>query len=221
LLFEDLPKALGSTFNDEKDLDVDYYFSELKKALLELQKSYQDLLDKCHVSIADALGLSGDFKTLRGEIAKRARIVADVVSEMELKAFALRLSDNNLENNKWLESILDCVVGKIPSHWKDQDYLAFEVNLTDLTSRFRKMEDIAFTMGKKGVEGKDILRLSIIDKDGVEVSSIVSIHPENAKQSNELVDKFEALITEVQLPEDVIDSAVAELTKRVVQRKEQ
>ena len=81
------------------------YLERLKVTLLELQQAYDRLLGRIQRELGDALRLPYDLAAARPEIARRVQMMQDWVTDMRLRAFILRLGDQQLPDREWLESV--------------------------------------------------------------------------------------------------------------------
>jgi len=94
LLFEDLPRAVGSEpISADAELTVaQAFFARLKSALIELQRAYDNLLQDVQHQLVSTLRLPGDIRQARLEIGERTRLFDERVTDPRLKAFVVRLS---------------------------------------------------------------------------------------------------------------------------------
>ncbi len=148
LLFADLPKAfelepIGATTAPESGA-VAAYVKALAAAIRELREAYPRLLER----LAGALGasLEGELElaSLRAPLMLRARSLMPALVEPELRAFVLRLADEKLDDQLWLESLASFVARKPPERWTDNDEEEFHQRLTFFARRFRQVEAIHF-----------------------------------------------------------------------------
>lgn len=213
VLFNDIPLALGLVPNS---LEVDTYFTSLKRNLVELQNAYQSLLRDCERSLCTALSLDIDGVGARKVLTEQAELVVDAVSDMHLKAFALRLTDTSLDHDLWLESIMDIVIGKVPSTWKDLDVAQFEINVTDLGRRFTRVVEIVIDQGKAKTMVARVFRVGITDPTGGEISRVLFVSDEAEEKSQIIADKLELLLKSESSSNEVHQAAVIELARREV-----
>ncbi|HAJ64400.1 MAG TPA: hypothetical protein DCP31_38505, partial [Cyanobacteria bacterium UBA8543] len=96
--------------------------------------------------------------------------------------------------------------------WTDEDVTRFEINLSDLTRRFKNLEALRAEVAAKG-GGFEARRITVTRPDGEEINQIVGIDRECQDQIEELVEKvLEILPNNTQLRQAVI----AKLTERVL-----
>ena len=104
LLFRDLPIACGQTSFDVtesvEDSRVEDFAEELKTYLTELKDAYTELLGRLKSAIFEAFDAIDS-----SALANRAQALRICVNESQLKALCNRLSDKNLSETKWIESV--------------------------------------------------------------------------------------------------------------------
>lgn len=219
LLLHTLPHALGFEITKEDTEEVEKYFLSLKRVLVELQRSYEELLTTLQGQLSDALLLPSDLQAARQEIAPRAQILAKWVADLRLKAFVLRLSERTLPHREWLESLAAVLTNKPPSQWNDGDMLRYRVALMDLAGQFRRTEEVALSGG--GAEGNtDVgrsIRLSITDVLGREQREVVYIQPDHENEVRKAVVVLAETLREVGADRATGVMAVAELARKILE----
>ena len=199
LLFRDLPIACGHTQFDVtesiNDNRVQDFAEELKRYLAELKNTYTELLERLKSAIFEAFDAIDSNLQRRNSLAIRAEALRIRVSESQLKALCGRLSDRNLSETKWIESIASFIASKPPSYWVDLDEPAFQHKLTDFAERFKHVESIYF--GTIDIpEGSERIRFSITRNDGSERNEIVYLRCEEEKKLFEVQRQVQALLSE-------------------------
>ncbi len=173
LIFRDLPRAVGlDPIETDARLDsaaVDSFVRAITAMVRELREAYPSLLHRIASSLGSALEASTSLASLRAELATRAARVQSSLSEPELKAFVLRLSDRSLEDQPWLESVASYVARKPAERWADADEADFHHRLPILARRFCHVEAMQFP-GEEEVAGA--YRLLVTAADGNEVEHI-------------------------------------------------
>jgi len=154
----------------------------------------------------------------RQEITQRVAILGDWLSDLNARAFALRLSDTRLAEREWLESLAALVVGKSPANWGDADVRTYRLTLAELAGQLRRAEEVALSKGKSLGTGR-ILRVGIMDEAGHELRELLHIAPEQEpkiqKAASALEEnlwalglgKREALMTLAQLAQRLLSEA--------------
>jgi hypothetical protein len=178
LLFDMLPKACGVEPIPPGDADADQlrdYIQTLRRALIELQRTYDDLLADVRTLVLRAFGASDES---RQELQTRAAALLPHCIEGRLKAFVHQLQENGLSDVASVEAIGSLLVGKPPKAWIDVDRGRFEVVLAELTRAFRHLEALVFEELKRtrtGTQPIQIFRIGVSDRHSREYESVVSV----------------------------------------------
>ena len=194
LLFVELPKACGipkipSTRNIEAKV-IQRYVRTLKRALGELRGHYPSLLDRIEQALAKEFKTKLRGEKLRKKLARRGQDLAVHVSEAGLKAFVLRLADDKLSHDMWIESLGSLVATKPPKRWYDQDEPRFHQALIELVVRFHETASLAYP---KGVSTSGSVRLSLLQSNGVERSCVLDFPASQETQAAKLEKEMEVL----------------------------
>ena len=197
LLFRALPIACGHPqFDVTESVDnsrVQDFAEELKLYLTELKNAYTELLERLKSAIFEAFDAMDRNSQRRSSLAKRAEALRVSVSESQLKALCGRLSDKNLSETKWIESVASFIASKPPSYWVDSDESTFQNKLAEFAERFKHVESIYF--GTIGIpEGSDGIRLSITRTDGSEHAEVMYPRPEEEKELADIQKQIQALL---------------------------
>ena len=197
LLFRALPIACGHPqFDVTESVDnsrVQDFAEELKLYLTELKNAYTELLERLKSAIFEAFDAMDSNSQGRSSLAKRAEALRVSVSESQLKALCGRLSDKNLSETKWIESVASFIASKPPSYWVDSDESTFQNKLAEFAERFKHVESIYF--GTIGIpEGSNGIRLSITRTDGSEHAEVMYPRPEEEKELADIQKQIQALL---------------------------
>jgi hypothetical protein len=198
LVFTALPNACGfgsiSTKQTKSSLIPDFV-ATLKAALEELRAAYPELQQRLRERLREAFVMPGSFQKFRTALAMRAEYILLTITEPKLRAFCLRLMDDNLPESDWLESLGSYLALKPPSKWHDTEEDAFNTQLAELAARFHRVEAIAFAGGKvpKGTVG---VRLAITQLNGIEHEEVVHFSIEEECQLLDLQKQFETLLAD-------------------------
>ena len=197
LLFRVLPIACGHPqFDVTESVDnsrVQDFAEELKLYLTELKNAYTELLERLKSAIFEAFDAMDRNSQRRSSLAKRAETLRVSVSESQLKALCGRLSDKNLSETKWIESVASFIASKPPSYWVDSDESTFQNKLAEFAERFKHVESIYF--GTIGIpEGSNGIRLSITRTDGSEHAEVMYPRPEEEKELADIQKQIQALL---------------------------
>ena len=197
LLFRVLPIACGHPqFDVTESVDnsrVQDFAEELKLYLTELKNAYTELLERLKSAIFEAFDAMDRNSQRRSSLAKRAEALRVSVSESQLKALCGRLSDKNLSEAKWIESVASFIASKPPSYWVDSDESTFQNKLAEFAERFKHVESIYF--GTIGIpEGSNGIRLSITRTDGREHAEVMYPRPEEEKELADIQKQIQDLL---------------------------
>lgn len=217
VLFEEIPQALDL---DPENLDVDNYFARLKAALVELQGTYKEMLADCEGALNKTLNINETTESSKSAMRKQAAHAASFINDSQLKAFALRIAECDEDPQAWLERILDVVLGKIPSKWKDSDLDVYEINLADLARRYnRTIEILVQDNGGQQELGKGI-RLGITTSETGDMGKVLFLNDELEDRASALADEIEGFLANKGLSAETAEAAVAELVLRITKGKD-
>jgi hypothetical protein len=197
LLFTDLPKACGFdpfSTSATASKEVSAFIRGLKTALDELRAAFPELQERLRKMLREAFEMSGAFQQFRTALARRAEQVVLGVNEPKLRAFCLRLMDDNLPESEWLESLGSFLALKPPAKWHDAEEDLFTQELGPLATRFHRVESIVFVHGKPS-EGGVGIRLAITQANGSEYEQVIHFAADEENQLRELQAQFDALLT--------------------------
>lgn len=197
LLFNELPKACGFEpfpANTAASKELLGFIRGLKAALDELRAAFPELQQHLRKLLREAFDLPGSFQQFRSALARRAEQVVLGVSEPKLRAFCLRLMDDNLPESEWLESVGSFLALKPPAKWHDAENDLFGQELASLVTRFHRVESIVFVDGKASNTGIGI-RLAITQANGTEHEQVIHVAADEENRLRELQAEFDALLT--------------------------
>ena len=150
LLFNQLPEALGfHAFGTETTTDTNIvleFFNTLQKALSELDRAYDILLNWIEQMLVKAFALASKKEESRAELVARAEPLQDVA--LELTGFLTQVCSDRHDSTKWLEAIATNLTQKPPASWTDRDKAQFEINLSQLARKFRHFEAVTYEKQK-------------------------------------------------------------------------
>jgi hypothetical protein len=123
-----------------------------------------------------AMGTSGNTADARAKLSMRAVRALIAVRETRLKAFCLRLKDDALPTDRWMEAVASLVVSKPPSRWTDADERLYVDEITGLGETFVRVEAVAFAKGKgPTTNGHSAVRVLLTRGDGTEVAEVIDV----------------------------------------------
>ena len=116
LVFTTLPEACGLPPIGKDGLKTpDELAERLRTALHEIRMAYPNLVRRLGAAICAAFDVVTTPSLGRRLVADRATQLAVAVTEPILKAFALRLADNALDDRAWVESVAISSLGNHPN----------------------------------------------------------------------------------------------------------
>ena len=230
LLFVQLPQALGfDAFGPYEEMDpttVGRFFNTLRRALSELIRAYDDLLDSIAQLLASAFSLKGNNEEIRVELYRRSESLLELTIETKLKGFFLRVCDEELDFEEWLEAIGTYIVQKPPTSWNDSDKTQFQMDLAELAKKFHHFEAVSFERQKQSGNFSDgvgeVIRVGITTLKTVEQERVVTIPPTSEIKAkdiqNEIEDIFE--IFDVESDTEFCLAILARLSRKLIEQLE-
>lgn len=194
LLFADLPKACGFkpiSATRAGGREATQFIETLRTALDDLRMAYPHLEERLRRQLRIAFELPGSFQAFRTNLAQRAEQILLSVTEPKLRAFCLRLIDENLPEGDWLESIGSYLALKPPSKWHDAEEDAFNSALVEGAARFHRLESIAFSQGRR--KNDTAIRLAVTRANGMEHDEVVHFGADEEDRLSKLQREFEGL----------------------------
>ena len=173
-----------------KNDSVKKYVRALKKSLGELRSAYPNLLSRIEEQLATTFDTNSNAEATRNKLQKQSKDLSIHVTEPTLKAFCLRLADEQLAREAWLESLGSLVVAKPPRRWLDRDEPRFVEALLLLVKRFEGSLSLAFA---KGGGVSDSLRVSILQPNGEENSCVLQISSSDEKAAKQIEKQMDQL----------------------------
>jgi hypothetical protein len=177
LLFRQLPQAcelapFSATTRGRSD-DVSLLVDRLTSAIRELTGAYPALLGRCTASLARALTLNAQLAELRSGLRSRAQALVGTLLDPRLRSFTLIAADTELDDDAWLEALLNNLAGKPAATWRDDDLDHFEAECRAVAGVFTRVLALHFDHRAAGHDGFDAHRVSVTSPDGHEQSSVV------------------------------------------------
>lgn len=197
LLFSDLPKACGFEAIQPKgggQPSVAAFVKTLKGALDDLRAAFLLLQERIRTRFQEALNQPGmSFIEFRARTAERAERVMFGLTNAKLRAFCFRLSETNLGEPEWLESMGSLLGLKPPSKWLDADEDHFLSELAECAALFLRVESITFSQG--GASKRTLgVRLAVTQANGAEHQEVLHYTADEEKRLIELERQFDALL---------------------------
>jgi len=194
LIFTDLPMVFN-TF-DSKEI-----VSGTIRVLNELMRLNPELLQEVRESLYKAIDSGSDLEELRS----RAKRIADLTSQLQLKRFINNIAEYT-GSDQDVEKILGLASGKMVGKWTDLDIVNAKLKISELAFSFRHLEGIAnLNDGDKG--NRRLFGLVLAGSEGRDdmIVDIPAKLPENAQTAT---DKIVSILNE--LPPDLAIAALIE-----------
>ena len=190
LLLEDIPKILGIDARH----DGEAFTEKLRRCIWALQRAYPDLLDALEQHLTYVFDLQGTTaQTRRESLRARALPLKGFASDPALVLFINEASRDDAHD--WREALGRAVLkGKPPTTWNDADLVAFQVNLTRLTSDFVRLEELVAEKHATGAE--QIIRVGILGQQVREMRQTIALHTDREEDVKDLSAKLVVLLEE-------------------------
>lgn len=198
LLFHDLPKAMGyPPFSAETDTNpkTDQFFKAFQNALDELKQVYPSLLNSVEEQLASNFSLQYKGEELRRELINIAEPLEEVTRGTQLTGFLMRIRDSELDLDNWLEAIATFVVNKPPASWTNRDKEQFEINLSQLTRKFRHFKVLAYEKRKHPeLSGDKLVRIGTTKPNTKDKEQVVTLIQTDEELANQMLNEIQDLI---------------------------
>jgi hypothetical protein len=168
-------------------------------------------LAECQDLLYSAFGVHSDRTQLRRDLQFRASRVLGNCVEASLNRFARAAADEAVGDRQWLEAIVMVIADKPAESWKDEDMTRFELNLSDLSRRFKNLEALQASVKATSKGGFEARRLTVTRPDGTEVNKMVWASDEHQAKVDSCVDDIFKQFPDPQLQEALL----IQLTERV------
>jgi hypothetical protein len=198
LLFYDLPSACGFEPVRDKQTAKEpdrQFVKALKVALDELRAAYPELQERLRARLREAFILPGSFREFRTNLSARAEHLLLAVTEPKLRAFCLRLMDNNLTESDWLDSLCSHIALKPPAKWHDAEEDLFNAELPGFVRTFHSVESILFKANDAPTNSIGV-RLAITHSSGLEHEQVIHFTVEEESRLVQLETEFDALLAD-------------------------
>ncbi|MBD1915005.1 MULTISPECIES: hypothetical protein [Cyanophyceae] len=208
LLFKALPEACGlapiviSEADDGTTARI--YREHLVEALREINGAYDALLTECQDLLYSAFGVHSDHTQLRRDLQFRASRILGNCVEASLDRFARAAADEAVGERQWLEAIVMVIADKPAESWKDEDVTRFELNLSDLSRRFKNLEALQASVKATSKGGFEARRITVTRSDGTEVNKMVWANDEHQAKVDPSIDDIFSQFPDQQLREALL-----------------
>ncbi|MFH7241628.1 MAG: hypothetical protein ACHWZW_02150 [Spirulina sp.] len=220
LLFNALPQACGLAPIVVSEADdgttARTYRERLVEALREINGAYDALLSECQDLLYSAFGVHHDRTQLRQDLQFRASRVLGNCVEASLNRFARAAADEAVADRPWLEAVIMVIADKPAESWTDEDVTRFELNLSDLSRRFKNLEALQASVKANNNGGFEARRLTVTRPDGSEINKMVWASDEHQAKVDPSIDEILQRFPDPQLREVLL----TRLTERLFDESE-
>lgn len=200
LLFYELPVACGfdpiipKDENKIHEKQTSEFVVKLESVLSELRMAYPQLLERIRHEVKVVLDLPSEANRLRQAVEERAKTVLACISEPRLKAFTLRLIDDDLADIQWIESLGSFLATRPPSKWNDRDEGKFQHELAVMGTRFNRVEGMLFEQGVKANNSSGV-RITLTTSEGDERDRVIHTQEADEKAIAEIEAKIQKVLS--------------------------
>lgn len=192
LVFDDLPAACGCRpfgVGTEDPQRVEEFIVALDAGLREIQDAYATLLARSQESLSSRLRLPRDRAELAAELRSRSARLRATAVDPRLKSFVLRASDDALDPDDQLASLLTQLADKPPPEWGDPDEDRFQVQLAHLARAFRSAESLSVGVDA-GASEQPLVRLAVARRGRPEHERVLPLRPADESRIATLRDRI-------------------------------
>jgi hypothetical protein len=200
LVFTDLPIACGLQAipaSGTHGKPAQTFAKILSQALGDLRTAFPKLEDRMRSKLRETFDIPGSFPYFRKTLAAGAEKIVLAVTEPQLKAFCLRLIDDNLPESDWLESLGSYLALKPPSKWHDAEEDTFSSELALLAAKFHRIENIVFATKDLPKDAVGI-RVAITQSNGLEQERVIHFTVEEERRMRDLQKRFAEVLAQNQ-----------------------
>ena len=171
--------------------------------------------------LAGAFRLEETGENLRIELATRAEPLLEVVIETQLKGFLIHLYSEGHDFKGWIESIGTFLAKKPPTSWIDTDKAQFEINLSQLSRKFRHFEAVSYEKINYGEPDTETMRIGITTPNEYEQERVVKLTDE--EQTEKIEQAIAKVFKDFELDEkpEIRLAVLARITKNLMHESEQ
>jgi len=186
LLFEELPRALGTSIDGVESAAL--FARKLQLSLRVMARAYPELLDEIERQIRQVFNLKGNAQEARGQLQRRAAPLEPYAVEQKLQLF-VREAARDHGDRDWREVLGRVINGGLPpSHWKDSEAAAFQVRIQEVSGEFCRLEELVAERRESGVS--KVLRIGVLDGVHRESRVVIAMEQDFEAAVVELADRI-------------------------------
>ncbi len=217
LLFSELPKALGYKFSNTDDShELEGFAEKLREALRELKHAYPKLIEHQKSLLGQAFHIEhSSFEELRRKIIGRYSDLEQYTVDVDgLKAFLMRLTKTNIDDESWLQNILMFLGHKPPTKWTDGNRAEAEVRLSDFSKRLLDLETLRVHHDRyqqKATDDFDVFLLKSLKKGAAPLDRVITIDKQQHTAIQDIKQEIVSLLKDGDTKHEVQLAVLAEL----------
>jgi hypothetical protein len=192
LIFKALPEACGllpiSVDSKVDGTTAKTLRKNLALALQEIQNAYDLLLANCQTLLHGAFGVQSETSKLREDLRVRASYLVGRCIDSTLRRFCIAAVEESNTDQEWAEALVMIVADRPAESWSDDDSVAFEGKLSDLSRKFRNLEALQKDVAASDRNGFEACRVTVTQPDGTELNQVVWADRSQEKLVNQIVD---------------------------------
>lgn len=195
LVFKAIPEALGFKELGNSQEDAHKLAKALEKTIRELRRAFAELQNRMVETILKR-AQAGDhnLESWRTEQAEIAEQLVVEINEPDLRAFCLKLIDDQSPESEWLESLGSFLTRCPPSKWRDRHELEFGNRFAEVLGKFNRVHATCFHKGEKLSE--NAIRLAITGRDGLEHDHVIRMSKNDAKSVEQMEQRIKEVLSE-------------------------
>lgn len=195
LVFKAIPTALGFEELGKSHKNARELAKALETTLRELRRAFAELQNRMATEILKAAKhLDGDIEAWRTQQSGVAEQLVVEITDPDLRAFCIKLIDDQSAQSDWLESLGSFLTRCPPSKWRDKQELEFSNRFTELLGKFNRVHATCFHKGKKLSE--NAIRLAITGRDGQERDHVIRMSKKDIRHVEQLEQRIKEIISE-------------------------
>jgi hypothetical protein len=219
LIFKALPEACGlQAISVDSKVDgttAKTLRKNLALALQEIQNAYDLLLANCQTLLHGAFGVQSETSKLREDLRVRASYLVGRCIDSTLRRFCIAAVEESNTDQEWIEVLVMIVADRPAESWSDEDSVAFEGKLSDLSRKFSNLEALQKDVAASDRSGFEACRVTVTQPDGTELNRVVWADRSQEKLINQKVDDIlDGIEPEYEMLKPVL---VAKLMQKVLQ----
>lgn len=217
LLFSELPKALGYKFEEPSDsCELEGFAEKLRNALRELKHAFPKLIEHQKILLGQAFNIEySSLDELRKIIAGRYSGLDQYTVDVDgLKAFLMRLTKTNIDDDSWLQNIVMFLGHKPAKKWSDGNRAEAEIRLSDFSKRLLDLETLRVHSDRyqQNCAGDfDVFLLKSVKKGAAPLDRVITIDKQQHSAIQDIKQEVLSLLKDGDTNHDIQLAVIAEL----------